>query len=187
MNDQPSVTPENVNRASTPTGQSVRFLVIGRVLGPVGVSGDVRAQILTDFPERFLEVQTVHLGDSLRPYGVQSARLERDSVLLKLAGIDDAKMAQAIAGYDVQVPIDQAVELPPDTYYWHQVVGLEVWTTDGRFLGTISEVLRTGSNDVYVVGQGASEILVPAIADVVSSIDVANHRMTITPIPGLID
>jgi len=185
VNEQPSVSSRQLSRGTTPTGQSVRFLVIGRILGPVGVSGEVRAQILTDFPERFLQLQTVHLGDNLRPYHVQSARLEPSAVLLKLASIDDASTAQALAGQDVQIPIDQAVELPPETYYWHEIVGLEVWTTSGRRLGTISEVLRTGSNDVYVVGKGAREMLIPAIADVVSSIDVPNHRMTINLVPGL--
>jgi len=185
VNDQPLVSSKPLNHGSTPTGQSVRFLVIGRVLGPVGVSGEVRGQILTDFPDRFLQLQTVHLGDNLRPYHVQSARLEPNTVLLKLAGIDDAVTGRALADQDIQIPIDQAVELPPDTYYWHEIVGLEVWTTTGRRLGTVSEVLRTGSNDVYVVGQGAHEMLIPAIAEVVCSIDLPNHRMTINLIPGL--
>jgi len=187
MSDQPHPSPRCTSRAITPTGQAVRFLVIGRILGPVGVSGEVRAQILTDFPDRFLELQTLHVGDNLRPYRLQSARLERETVLLKLAGISDLNTAQALAGQDIQIPIEQAVELPPDTYFWHQIVGLDVWTTNGQYLGTVSEVLRTGSNDVYVVGKGAQEILIPAIADVICSIDLPNRRMTINLIPGLAD
>ena len=172
-------------RPSTSAKGEVRFLVIGRVLGPVGLAGDLRVQILTDFPDRFLSLKTVHLGDSLRPYQVQEARLERGTALLKLAAIDSANAARALANQDVQIPIDEAVALAPDQYYWHQIVGLQVWTDDGRYLGPITEVLRTGSNDVYVVGQGQGELLVPAIEDVVKNIDLANHKMTVHLLPGL--
>ena len=77
--------------------------------------------------------------------------------------------------------------LEPDRFYWHEIVGLEVWTDTGENLGKVQQVLRTGSNDVYVVGTGAQEILIPAIEDVVKSIDVEAGKMTVHLIPGLID
>lgn len=172
-------------RALTPAGQEIRFLVIGRILGPVGLSGELRVQVLTDFPDRFLQLQTVNLGDNLRPYHVQRARLDRGTAVLKLAGVDDATVARALMNQDVQIPFSEAVELPPDQYFWHEIVGLDVWTDTGRYLGRVQEVLQTGSNDVYVVGQGATELLIPAIEEVVLSIDVATHRMTVHLLPGL--
>jgi len=185
VSTQPDSSSAGPKRALTPTGHEVRFLVIGRILGPVGLSGEVRAQILTDFPERFLELQTVRLGDSLRPYRVLNARLDRGTALVRFAGIDSANAAQALTGEDIQVPIDEAVSLPPDQYFWHQIIGLEVWTDDGRCLGRVTEVLQTGSNDVYVVGEGAREILIPAIDEVVKNIDLASHTMTVHLLPGL--
>ncbi|MGH2457369.1 MAG: ribosome maturation factor RimM [Chloroflexota bacterium] len=179
--------PSTPGRGRTPTGHEVRFLVIGRILGPVGLSGEVRVQILTDFPDRFLQLHTVHLGDNLRPYQVEDARLDRGSAVLKLSGSDDATVAATFTDQDVQIPISEAVELAPDQYFWHQIVGIEVWTDTGRDLGPITEVLQTGSNDVYVVGRGADEILIPAIADVVREIDVAARRMTVHLLPGLED
>lgn len=174
-------------RALTPSGREVRFLVIGRVLGPVGTTGTVRVQILTDFPDRFLQLQKVHLGDNLRPYHVASARLERGSALLKLAGIDDANTARSLSNQDVQIPIEEAVALPPDIYFWHQIIGLDVWTDDGRYLGKITDVLQTGSNDVYVVGEGPGEILIPAIDEVVCQIDLPARKMTVHLLPGLLE
>ena len=133
------------NRANTPAGQAVRFLVIGRVLGPVGVDGEMRIQTLTDFPERFENLSSVHVGDNLRPYAIKKVRLESgENVLLKLEGVDTADAARAMRNFELAVPIDQAVRLEPDRFYWHEVVGLEVWTDTGENLGKVQQVLRTG-------------------------------------------
>jgi 16S rRNA processing protein RimM len=175
------------DRSRTPSGEAVRFLVVGRVLGPLGINGDVRVRLLTDFPGRFEHLQTVHLGDNLRPYRVGHARLEGGTVVLHLSGVDDAATAQSLANQDVQVPISEAVALPPDQFYVHEIVGLEVWTDAGRRLGNVVDVLRTGSNDVYVVRSGAQELLLPVIEDVVQSIDPASRRIVVHLLPGLED
>lgn len=167
--------------------RDVRFLVIGRILGPLGITGAVRAQVLTDYPERFESLQTVHVGDSLRPYNIQSVKLEADSVVLKLAGIDDSSAALALRNQDLQIPVDQAVELPEGHYFWHQIIGLDVWSDTGQPLGKVTEVLRTGSNDVYVVGSGSNELLIPAIEDVVLNIDLRDRRILVHLLPGLVD
>jgi 16S rRNA processing protein RimM len=166
-------------------GDNARFLVVGRAIGPVGLSGDVRVDLLTDFPERFEHLAEIHVGDNLRPYAIESARLDGDSVVLKLRGVDDATAAQALRSAYLSIPIDQAVKLPPDSYYWHQIVGMEVWSDDGRSLGKISEVLRTGSNDVYVVGTGPRALLIPAIENVVLNVDVDRRRMLVHLLPGI--
>jgi 16S rRNA processing protein RimM len=162
-----------------------RFLVVGRVIGPVGLSGELRAQVLTDFPERFNRLKTIHVGDNLRPYRVEWARVEGEFVILKLLGVDDADAARALRNKELSVPVEQAIELPPDSYYWHQIVGMEVWTADGRHLGKVGEVLRTGSNDVYVVRRDGDELLVPAIEDVVLQVDVPRRRMVVRLLPGM--
>jgi 16S rRNA processing protein RimM len=104
---------------------------------------------------------------------------------LKLAGIDDRTAAEAMRGALVRVPIEQAVELPPGSYFWHEIVGLRVQDTRGRALGTVAEVLATGSNDVYVVRSAEGELLLPAIKDVVRAIDREHGVMTVELIPGL--
>ena len=165
--------------------REVRFLVIARILGPVGVSGLVRARVLTDFPEQFSRLPEVHVGDNLRPYRVESAKPEGSTVVLKLVGVDTAAVGKSLRNQEVQIPIDRATRLPVDQYYWHQILGLRVRSDEGRELGLVTDVLRTGSNDVYVVGTGSNEILIPAIEDVVRSIDVDHGLMTVHLIPGL--
>jgi 16S rRNA processing protein RimM len=127
----------------------------------------------------------VLVGDSDELRRVERQRLHGDRVILKLAGIDDRTAAEAMRGALVRVPIEQAVELPPGSYFWHEIVGLRVQDTRGRALGTVAEVLATGSNDVYVVRSAEGELLLPAIKDVVRAIDREHGVMTVELIPGL--
>ena len=173
--------------ATRPSGQDARFLVIGRIIGPVGVDGTVRARLLTDFPDHFAQLTTVHLGANLRPHRIALVRLDGSTVDLKLSGIDDAEAARALRDHEIQIPVDQAILLAPDQYYWYQVIGLRVHTDGGRFLGEVTDVIRTGSNDVYVVGRGPGELLLPAIEDVVLNINLRNGTMLVHLIPGLED
>ena len=106
--------------------------------------------------------------------------------VLKLSGIDDRNESETLRGKLLEVPESELMRLPQDTYFQHQIVGLEAVTTDGRKLGTIAEILQTGSNDVYVV-KGEREHLIPAIGDVVKEVDLEAGRLVVDAIPGLLD
>lgn len=162
------------------------FLDIGRVVGPSGLGGEVRVAILSDFPERFVELHSVRVGESLRPYAVERAQLQRGQVVLKLRGVDDGAAALALRGAILRVPVAEAVPPPADAYYWHQIIGLEVYTPEGERLGLVTDILRTGANDVYVVVGPRGEVLVPAIEDVVRGIDVRAGRLVVEPLPGML-
>ena len=163
------------------------YLAIARILAPRGVKGEVRARILTDFPERFAGLSTVYVGESLKAMRILSARVHRNLVFLKFEGYDTVEAAEKLRGQFVRVPASEAYPLPEDHYYWHQVLDLEVWTTGGEYLGRIVDILERPANDVYVVQGDRGEILVPAIEDVVKSIDLKEGKMIIEPIPGLLD
>ena len=166
--------------------QSVRYLDIGAIIGPFGLDGHVRVHVLTDFPERFLEMDEVRVGDRLRRYVVEEARLVRNEAVLKLHGVDDSDSATTLKGEVLRIPIAEAVPLEEGQYFWHDVVGLEVVTESGEVLGHIKDIIRTGANDVYVVPNPHGEILVPAIADVVKGVDLEARRMVIRPMLGMI-
>jgi len=86
----------------------------------------------------------------------------------------------------VQVPLEEAMPLPEGAYYFHQLLGLEAITTAGQRLGVVSSISETGANDVYVVENDGQEILLPAIVDVVKTIDLEKGQMLIEVIDGLI-
>jgi 16S rRNA processing protein RimM len=158
------------------------------VLSAHGIRGELKCRIITDFPtKRFKRGNTVLIKGA--EHRVQSARIQGDTVLLKLEDVADRTAAEPFQGAEVELDTAQAGSLPKGQYYWHQVIGLQVeHATTGEVLGTVKDILETGANDVYIVTptKGGGEILVPAIKDVVKRIDPDNGRMLIEPLPGLL-
>ncbi|MGQ9584175.1 MAG: ribosome maturation factor RimM [Anaerolineae bacterium] len=162
------------------------YLAIAQIVAPHGVRGEVRAAILTEFPERFGLLKEVYLGEEGRPVPLERHRFHRGQVVLKLRGCDTRDQAEGLRGVLVQVPLSEAMPLPEGAYYVHQVLGLKGWTEGGEFLGEVVEVLETGANDVYVFRGGPwGEILVPALESVVLELDPEQGRMLIRLPPGL--
>lgn len=157
------------------------YLVVARIVSPQGRKGEVKAEVVTDFPERFASTAAVYVGDEHARYELEGYRLQEGAVILKLKGIDNIGEAERLRGALVEVPESEAVELPRGHYFWHQIVGLRVVTTHGEELGTVGEILQTGSNDVYVVNGAHGEILIPAIQDAVKSIDLDRSVMIVEP------
>lgn len=169
-----------------------RYLVVGRVLRPHGVRGEVRVEIVTGYPERLGQHAAFYLAhpnspEAVRRYAVERLRLHRDVALLKLEGCDTRNAADDLRGMLVQIPIEDAVPLEEGEYYLYQVVGVQVETEDGEQLGQVIEVLDTGANDVYVVQGPRGEVLLPAIKDVVLELDLDARRLVVRLMPGLLE
>ncbi|MBL8046418.1 MAG: 16S rRNA processing protein RimM, partial [Anaerolineales bacterium] len=102
-----------------------------------------------------------------------------------LAGCFDRDAAEAYRGLPLRVEKASAPPLPPGTYYWNQILGLTVLTVDGEHLGTITEILETGANDVYAVAGPNGELLIPAAPGVVQKVDLAAQQMVVHLPDGL--
>jgi 16S rRNA processing protein RimM len=161
-----------------------RTLIVGRVLGPHGVRGEMRVEPLTDDPERIGRLRTVLVGED--EYQVAGARTMMPNVLLRLEGIATRDQAVLLRGQYLRIPASEAAPLPEGSYYHFQLLGLQVATTSGESLGTVREVLPLASNDVYVVRGDRGEILVPAVRDVIEEIDMDAARIVVRPVPGLL-
>jgi 16S rRNA processing protein RimM len=160
------------------------FVTVGRVLAAFGIHGEVKVEVLTDFPQRFAPQSQVLIQGS--PMTIERSRWHKGNMLVKLAGVDNRERAEELKEVGIEITPQQAPSLPEDHYYHFQVIGLEVWTSRGEPLGKIAEVLTTGSNDVYVVNGPRGEILIPAIEDVVVSVDIPRGRMVVEPLKGLL-
>ena len=169
-------------------GSEPRFLVIGQVVSPVGLRGELKVDVMTDFPERFALLRTVYLGEEMTPYTLSGADLRPSGrqVVLRLQGCKTIEQAEELRGQMVWIPIEEAVVLPEGQYYVHQVLGLAVETEAGEPLGRLKEVLATGSNDVYVVSDGQREVLIPVLEEVILNVDLAAHKMVVHLPEGLI-
>src|SRR6059036_2975050 len=97
------------------------YMAIARVVAAHGVKGDLRCQIITDFPERFSHTKRAFLGEDHLPITIDRARVDRGRVLLKIEGVDSRKDAEGLVGRTVYIPEDEAVSLPDGTYFWHQI------------------------------------------------------------------
>ena len=117
----------------------------------------------------------------------ESLRGNPSSLIIKFKGIDSIDDAQALAGQNVFAPEDEFPELPEGEYYRFEIVGLDVYDEAGRGYGKVTEVIVTGSNDVYVVSDGKKEILLPMIDQVVKKINLAEQKLTFHIVEGLLE
>jgi 16S rRNA processing protein RimM len=163
----------------------LEFITIGQILAPRGVKGKLKVKVLTDFPQRFAPAATVYVNR--QPMTIDSAAWHKRQLIIKLNQIDTIDAAQRLRGQPIEIPQSQVYPLPEGQYYHFQIIGLEVWTTQGELLGKVTEILTAESNDNYVVSGARGEILIPAIEDVVESVDLDRGRITIEPIEGLLN
>lgn len=118
---------------------------------------------------------------------VTSARAHQARLLVTFGLASDREAGARLTGLFVYIPTDQARPLGPDAYYAHQLVGLEVVTEDGAAVGVVTGLLEAGETDVLHVQDGARVILIPMIGELIAQIDLATGRITICPIPGLLE
>jgi 16S rRNA processing protein RimM len=168
-----------------------RYLVVGWVLRPHGVRGDLRVKIITDYPERLGQHTCFYLAsldspEAARRYPVEKLRQHGGALLLKLSGCDDRNTADELRGMLVQIPVEDAVPLEEGEYYHFQLIGVRVQTESDEWLGQVVEVIETGANDVYVVRGPLGEVLLPAVDDVVLELDLEAKRMVVRLLPGLL-
>jgi 16S rRNA processing protein RimM len=149
------------------------------------LGGEVQVEVLTDFPERFASLGTVYVGEKNLAMAVEGQRRQQDRVLLKLTGINDRDEAGKLRGQLIQIPVEEAMPLEDEVFYVYEIVGLEVWTTEGEHLGHLAEVIETGSNDVYVVRGEEREILIPALSDAILNVDLEHGRIEVALMKGL--
>jgi len=156
------------------------FITIGVIIAPHGVRGDLRIMPQSDFPERFMHMDACYIDG--KEYHVASARFHKQFVLASFKEIPDRNTAELFSKKAIQVRREDLVELPEGRYYIFDIIGLEVQDTMGNVLGTVTDVLQPGANDVYVVSKdGEPDQLFAAIEEVVKDIDVENKLMIVDP------
>jgi 16S rRNA processing protein RimM len=163
----------------------MELISIGKILGAQGNKGEVKALPLTDFPQRFEKLKEVYLGKGQKVQ-IEGFRYHKGKIILKFSGYDSLEEALQLKGKVMMVEEKDAVKLPQGSYFIHDIIGLDVFTPEGKYLGKIREVFSTLSNDVYVIEKEAEEILIPATKELVKEIDLQNRRMSINLMKGLI-
>lgn len=163
----------------------LEYITIGQVLAPWGLEGQLRVEVITDFPHRLTPHSVVYVDR--RPVTIAGTNWHKGKAIIKLEGIDSVDDAEELSGKTLEIHHSQLENLPEGQYYHFQLIGLEVWTTEGERLGKVIKILSSSSNDNYVVSGEKGEILIPAIEDVVKSVDLESGRITIEAMEGLLE
>lgn len=165
-----------------------KYLRIGKIVNTQGIKGEMRVIPLTDDVSRFDDLKYVLIDDTLMMYkNVQYVKYHKNFVILKLDGIDNMNDAEKYKNKYILVDRKDAIDLPEGSYFICDIIDLEVYDIDGKRLGRVADILKTGSNDVYIVKNGENEIMLPALKSVVKSIDIENSKMIVELPEGLIE
>ena len=160
----------------------LKYLSIGYVLKPHGIKGELKVEPLTDNMYSFDYLDQVFLkkGREYKPVKITGRKYGKNVVILKLDGYDDRSQSETLRNQYLWISRDSVLFLFEDIYYIADIIGCSVETEDGRFLGKVTSVIKTGSNDVYVVrDEGGNEVLVPALKKVVTEICLVDRKIVI--------
>jgi len=161
---------------------------IGRVLKPHGVKGKMKVEYFGEDLHRFFSYREVFIeGDKGKPesYEILEASPHPPRLILRLKGIEKIEEAEPMIGKTILVEKEALPELEEGEYYWIDLMGIEVETREGKRIGKVKEIFSTGAHDIYVVEGKRGEIFLPAIEDVIQSIDLKKRVMKVVRMEGL--
>lgn len=166
------------------------LITIARIARPQGVRGEVIADLLTDFPDRFVnlvKVRAVRPDGEIRTLILERSRLHKGRILLKFAACDTVEQAEEIRDARVVIGREQLVPLSPDSYYEFDLIGSDVMTTIGQSLGQVVEVENYGAAPLLKVKGAGREYLIPLASDICREVDIAHKRIVVDPPEGLLE
>lgn len=163
------------------------YFEIGQIVNTSGLKGIVKVNLFTDNIEKFDKV-IIEKNKQLIEYEIEEVRYHKNQALIKFKGIDDIDTAETFRNCYIKVKRSWEEELPKDTYYIVDLIGLEVFSDEDKKLGILKEVYPVpgGKNDVYVVETGEKELLLPAIKDVIKEVDIPNKKIIVHLLDGLV-
>jgi 16S rRNA processing protein RimM len=164
------------------------LFAIGEIVKTRGLRGCLKVLCYVETKNTFSDLKFVYIeqtsGQKNR-FELKKIDVSGNILFVELEGIPDVESAKAFVGCKVFLPEDMQEKLPEGEYYWRDIIGLDVYSEDDKYIGKIESVFPTGSNDVYVCKQAEREILLPAIADVIRKIDVNRRVMIVRLLEGL--
>lgn len=166
------------------------WIAVGKIVRPVGIRGEVKTILLTDDERRFERSKSVRVGkdeDAAVVRQVEQVRFVSDAWRIKFEGVDSMDDAEALRDSFVFLPQTMERKRKPDTYAIDEIVGCEMWTTAGRRIGEVVDVLDLPANHVWVVRDGSKEYLVPAVRALIPKVDIEAKRIEVVELEGLFE
>jgi 16S rRNA processing protein RimM len=166
------------------------LLLVGKVLRPHGLDGQVKIHAYARSDATFLDAGSIFLREQtgkLTEFTMLSASPGKSGPVVELEGISSRTGAEAYRDAEVLIRKDAVPRKDADEYFWYELLGIDVFLESGEYLGPISDIIATGSNDIYVIKRGQKEVLIPGTHEIIRDIDLETRKMTIHPVEGLLD
>lgn len=164
--------------------------IIGKVLKPQGIKGEIKAEIITSFPGHFAELKQVHVktDEKWQAYSIVYTRISNRFVFIKFEELNSIAEAEKLRNRFLYIPRSELTLLQDDEYYIHDLIGCSVYDENERLIGNITDVEEYSGNDVYLIKNSTDqEFRIPAIEQVIKEIDISRKKVMIHVIEGLLD
>lgn len=167
-----------------------KYLEIGQIVNTFGIKGQVKIVPFTDDITRYDELKEIYVEkkNELKLFQIEQVNYKKNMVIIKLKGIETVEEAEKLRNCYLKIDRKDAKKLPKDTYFIVDLLGLDVYTDEGKLLGKVDDIYNAGSSDIYVVkDELGKQILLPAIKDVLKEVDLENQKIIVHLIKGLVD
>lgn len=167
-----------------------RLLLVGRVVQPHGLRGLLKIFAYAGSDAAFVKAKTVFLrpqDGECREFTLNFAHPAKSRFIVKLGELSSLADAEKYRGADILVEMNALPAKEEDEYFWYELMGMDVFLESGEYLGFVSHIMATGSNDIYVVSKGTGEVLIPATHEIVREIDLKLGKMVVRAVEGLLD
>lgn len=170
--------------------RSSDLIAVGQVTRTVGIRGEVSVRPLTDNPDRFSKMREVWVGSgevNVERLSVSGCRQNRSGLVLKFKEVETQADAEARRGQYLYVRKSKNTRPVPGSYFIHDIIGLQVVTETGEVVGDVNDVMQLPANDVWVVMKDGKEVLIPALKQVITSVDLKQRKVVIRPLEGMLE
>lgn len=164
-----------------------KMLKVGKITNTHGIRGDLKVFPLTDYMERFEELDWVYIEGYSEKFYIKNTKYMSTVVLLSFKEHEDINLVERFKGKYLLIDESQRRDLPEDTYYIADIIGLHVYTLNNEYIGKVKDIIQTGPNEVYIIkGENNKEIMIPAVKEFIPQICLKERKVIIDPIEGMI-
>ncbi len=165
-----------------------KMLRVGKITNTHGIKGDLKVLPLTDYMERFEELEWVYVDGYKEKFYIENIKYKPTVVILSFKGYEDINLVEKFKNKYLLIDETQRRELPDDTHYISDIIGLEVYTLKEEYIGVVTDIIQTGPTEVYVIkGENNKEIMIPAVKKFIPEISLEKRKVFIDPIEGMIE
>ena len=165
----------------------MEYIVVGKIVNTHGIKGEIKIYPYTDDIERFSNLKNVFIGEDKLSVEIVNVKYHKNMVLLKLKEFDNINEVIKFKEELVFIHEEDKVELSKDNYFIYELIDCKVFDLDGNSLGYVIDVLQNSSNDIYVIKDKQKEYLIPAVKQFIKEVNIAEKRIVIDPIEGMIE